>query len=291
MGACQDCCRRQPAEGCFEVTLEKHYLQETQNSVSITPAKIHAEPTGKGINKDVTYDMSPPQHNKPLTTLAADLATSWGKSNQATQRGQREPTTDMTMPRPYSEIDVRGWTQDSELLIQTPNKNLALESTDFSSGRSLKEVADIKVKAYLAQVANQSSVKLDGNVTFQGEVKDGAPCGRGVLFVSDTDIFLGIFVGTRAIYKIEHVCFRKNSYFLGLVDAKLKYHGFGMFLDYSTKESYNGEFKHGLRHGSGQQIRNGIAFMGNFADGLPCEDGSGIYVRLSDNAVINKPPV
>ena len=286
MGACQNCCHRQADDLYVEQSLERESRPNTPMMIVKSPSNtVVREIDGK---PSLRSEMSPPQKTGPNHKLL-EFATSCDKSDFNSGSKGKPSEQEIKLLDINGDLEVRHSMTDSDVLLQTPNKNLTLESTVFFQDKSLREIADLKVKAYLSQVQNWNSVNLKANKFYQGEVKDGLPWGRGVLKVSSSDIYLGIFRNERAMYKVEHFSFYKDIHFLGLVDNEFRYHGFGTLTEFSSKNTYNGEFKHGLRHGSGQQIINGIAFVGNFFEDVPCEDGSGIYVRLSDNAVISKP--
>ena len=176
---------------------------------------------------------------------------------------------------------------DTEMLLNSSNRLLVIENSPMFEGKNLQEVSNLKVKALLKQLKSPEFYYFSSNKVYQGEMKNKKPWGRGILKVSSTDVYFGMFKEEKVLYKVEHFAFQTNTHFVGLVDDDLKYHGFGTMTIYPSKEVYTGEFKHGMRHGSGQQVKKGIAFMGTFIDDFPCENGSGVYVRLSDNTIIN----
>lgn len=190
------------------------------------------------------------------------------------------------MPRPDVDRLSLGMSSHHEPAIQTPMKNLAGIDSPFFDKMSLAEIAQSRTTAFSKTIINGRILTMGNGATFEGEVVDSRPHGRGVYRLTDSDIYIGFFRGNKAIYKVEHFSINNQTHYTGLLNDAFLYHGYGTLIKYPGKQRFSGEFKNGLPNGDGQETEandTGLTFIGTFKDGLRVK---GMIVRSSDGAVV-----
>lgn len=101
--------------------------------------------------------------------------------------------------------------------------------------------------------------------TFSGNLHDGQPCGHGVLRWSDGRVVVGVFEkgvvdGTGTLQ------WPNGDTYTGALRKSVR-HGSGCFTEDSGQSCYEGEWRDGMRHGSGEQrYANGSVYRGSWAN-------------------------
>ena len=132
---------------------------------------------------------------------------------------------------------------------------------------------EIDLKTWKPVPNKECELIINGVDTWKGEIKNGLPYRKGVMFYENGGKYEGEYKNGK-MHGIGVLMFPNGDKYAGnFLEGKREGRGVYTFAD-GTK--YEGEYKNGKRHGQGVlTFPNGDKYAGNFLEGK--EDGRGVY--------------